>query len=271
MILARLVMTFAAVVAVGASAVRSEQSPTSSDGRAQAEPAPKSQAEVEAQITKMLEELRRANKGRVTPEAPTAPAPVAPKPGSPAIPRPPRLSTPSVVPVPLNEAALAAPPPSSSTRQPLPPIEGFTSAEVQAFLGAPNTIQQGASGVTVWYYVTPAGRLPVHFVGGLATIRVPVPAKGSSLQAPARREPGVSASCVGIEAVAGPKALVVRLADTPAFIEPRLRQVPLALLRAGAKLEVVSVDGAWYLVRFSDERWGKRVGYVHCTDVQRPE
>ena len=125
--------------------------------------------------------------------------------------------------------------------------------------------------MTAWYYATPDGRLPVYFVADLATATAPVVKRGAAPPAPVRRMPGEIASCNGIRAIAGLKALVVHMPNAPAFIEPRLRAVPLTTLPAGQKLEVTAVDGAWYLVRFKDERWGTRVGYVHCSDVRLPE
>jgi hypothetical protein len=149
-------------------------------------------------------------------------------------------------------------------------VAGFTSEEVRAFLGAPHTIQQGAAGVIAWFYTTPAGRLPVYFVQDLATVPLPAATRGVPLPTPTRRVPSRAGACDGILAVTGPKLLVVAPAETPAFIEPRFRQVPLAMLVRGARLDVVRPEGAWYLVRFNDERWGKRNGYVHCRDVAVP-
>jgi hypothetical protein len=149
-------------------------------------------------------------------------------------------------------------------------VEGFSSEEVRGFLGAPHTIQQGAAGVTVWHYVTPAGRLPVYFVADLATMAAPAAKRGAPLAAPPRHVPAGIGACEGVSAVSGLKTLIVATPDAPAFIEPRFRQVPLAMLDQGARLEVVRPEGAWYLVRFNDERWGKRNGYVHCSCVSVP-
>jgi hypothetical protein len=305
-----------------------------------------SQSELEAQLSKMIDDLRRENARRRGAPAEAAPAsPAAPPARAPVVRRlptalvvAPRLRTATLAPPrpararldtePLAVATLPAarlsPPPSTVTAAgpppapdrptlsppaprradgsvvaspdvprdapsvlpaapelspapvavaglgPLPAIEGFTPEEVHAFIGAPHTIQQPARGLTTWYYTTPAGRLPVYFINDLATFAAPSLKRGAPAPAPRRREPPRIGSCDGIVAVLGPKLLHVSATDTPIFIEPRFRQVPLALLAQKARLEVVRPEGAWYLVRFSDERWGKRNGYVHCGAVEAP-
>ena len=53
----------------------------------------------------------------------------------------------------------------------------------------------------------------------------------------------------------------------PVFIQPRVLPVPLATLDIGTAAPVITVDGGWLLIRFKDERWGERVGYVSCADA----
>jgi hypothetical protein len=156
----------------------------------------------------------------------------------------------------------------SGVRAPLPPIEGFIAADVQAFLGVPSTVQQGPRGTVVWHYLTPNGRQFVYFVDGVATVSVPA---GAEPVVPARQTPGRQGECEGVTAATGFKSLAIINTDSPVFIEPKLRTQPLTLLPLKKTAEVVSAEGAWYLIRFNDERWGRRVGYVHCSDVVRQD
>jgi hypothetical protein len=54
----------------------------------------------------------------------------------------------------------------------------------------------------------------------------------------------------------------------PVFIEPRVLPQPLATLPAGTSLISLQSEGDWYLVRFADQQWDDRVGYVHCANVR---
>jgi hypothetical protein len=65
-----------------------------------------------------------------------------------------------------------------------------------------------------------------------------------------------------------PKKVTVSTTKAPVFIEPRILQIPLTELSTGAELSVVQGAGDWYLVNFEDQRWGPRVGYIHCTQVR---
>ena len=42
---------------------------------------------------------------------------------------------------------------------------------------------------------------------------------------------------------------------------------PLTRFRRGFALPVIGVENDWFLIRFDDPRWGKRVGFVQCADV----
>jgi hypothetical protein len=120
----------------------------------------------------------------------------------------------------------------------------------------------------IWHYLTPSGRQFVYFVNGLATVAEPSPGPDHvPPAAPERRAPGVQGACDGVTGTTGFKTIAVVNPDSPVFIEPKFRTQPLTLLPAKKTAEVVSAEGPWYLIRFTDPRWGRRVGYVHCSDV----
>jgi hypothetical protein len=123
----------------------------------------------------------------------------------------------------------------------------------------------------VWHYLTPVGRQFVYFVDGVATVTAPHSAAGARPTPPARRTPGVQGACEGLTGATGFKMIAVINPDSPVFIEPKFRTQPLTLLTVKKTAEVVSSEGPWYLVRFNDERWGRRVGYIHCSDVTRQD
>jgi hypothetical protein len=60
---------------------------------------------------------------------------------------------------------------------------------------------------------------------------------------------------------------VTLLQEASIFIQPRELPVPLTTLPGGSVLPVTEVSGDWYLVKFGDQRWGPRIGYVRCTNV----
>ena len=74
-------------------------------------------------------------------------------------------------------------------------------------------------------------------------------------------------SCEQIRRGPVPRKLNVSSEEAPIFIYPRVLPTPLATLPKGAVLDVGGASGKWYLVRFSDRRWGSRVGYVNCANV----
>ena len=228
-----------------------------------------SQADVEMQLVRMLEELRRENARRGVTEVLTPPAAVsAPAVRPPAPPIDVILAPPVVAPVADAARSVAPPVIPSGIRPPLPAIEGFIAADVQSLLGVPSTVQQGPRGTVVWHYLTPTGRQLVYFVDGVATVIAPT---ATPPVPPARRTPGLQGECVGVTAATGRKIVAVANADAPVFIEPEFRTLPLTRLPTNKTAEVVSAEGAWYLIRFNDERWGRRVGYIHCSDVVRRE
>lgn len=60
----------------------------------------------------------------------------------------------------------------------------------------------------------------------------------------------------------------IRVKSTsPVFVEPRELRVPVATMTAGAVLPIAEVANDWLLVRFEDDQWGPRVGYIHCATV----
>ena len=139
---------------------------------------------------------------------------------------------------------------------------------MQSFLGVPSTVQAGPKGSLMWHYLTPSGRQFVYIVNGVATAREPT---ATPPLVPDRRTPGRQGECDGVTAAVGFKSLAVVNADSPVFIEPKFRTQPLTLLAVKKTAEIVSAEGAWYLIRFNDDRWGRRVGYIHCSDVIRQD
>jgi hypothetical protein len=188
------------------------------------------------------------------------------------MPKPPAPAAPPPVPVVAEPAVVAAPvvaPPAvpatrSGARSPLPPVEGVIAADVQAYLGMPNSVLQGPAGSLAWHYPTPSGRQTVYIVGGLATMTAPSRA-GSAPPSP--RDLVTLGACDGVRAAAGVKAVAVVNQDSPVFIEPKFRQQALTLLPIKKTADVLSDEGAWFLIRFNDERWGPRQGFIHCSDV----
>lgn len=61
--------------------------------------------------------------------------------------------------------------------------------------------------------------------------------------------------------------LRVIAAVAPVFVQPKVLQVPLTTLDTGVILSVTERIGDWYLILFDDPRWGRRVGYVHCSNL----
>jgi hypothetical protein len=61
----------------------------------------------------------------------------------------------------------------------------------------------------------------------------------------------------------------VRVAKSGAavFIQPQVLPTPLLTLAIGTELPVMKSAGGWYYVRFEDNRWGSRFGYIHCSSV----
>lgn len=258
-------------------------SPQSGDGKA-------GQDDVEGRLERMLDELKRENARRGIKPEPASPAKsaeekpvetpvperVAPPTARPAAARP--EAAPVVAPTPASSLpggpavkvdAVRAMDPSG--RSPLPMIEGWLAPDVQAFLGAPVRVQQGTLGTFTWQYQTPAGPQFIYFINGVATVTAPASDPyGGPHATPERRVPGVQGACNGIAGTPGFKTIAVLNPGSPVFIEPKLRLQPLTLLPAKETAEVISLDGAWYRIRFHDDRWGPRVGYIHCSDVVGP-
>jgi hypothetical protein len=69
-----------------------------------------------------------------------------------------------------------------------------------------------------------------------------------------------------------PAARAPRPARPEAAIEealaPRQLRVPLVTMTAGSVLPVAEVADDWLMVRFEDDQWGPRVGYIHCSTVE---
>jgi hypothetical protein len=57
-------------------------------------------------------------------------------------------------------------------------------------------------------------------------------------------------------------SMVTLTIAAPLFVLPDARRVPLRIGPPGLALKVLSVEGDWYQVEFSDPQWGLRVGYV---------
>jgi hypothetical protein len=46
------------------------------------------------------------------------------------------------------------------------------------------------------------------------------------------------------------------------YVTPQVLPQALATVEAGAELQLVSVEGDWYLVEYQSQRWGRRRGYI---------
>ncbi len=86
--------------------------------------------------------------------------------------------------------------------------------------------------------------------------------------APPVPDPALPRSCDQIRAGILASNVMVSVPAAPIFIQPRKLEVPLATEPAGTVLPVKQLDGEWYLIRFADRRWGARVGYIWCGNVQ---
>jgi hypothetical protein len=73
--------------------------------------------------------------------------------------------------------------------------------------------------------------------------------------------PGTVAPPV-VPRLAARDSMVTLTIAAPVFVLPDARRVPLRIGPAGLALKVLSVEGDWYQVEFSDPQWGLRVGYV---------
>lgn len=72
----------------------------------------------------------------------------------------------------------------------------------------------------------------------------------------------------GMPAAAQTVDTAVATMDTPVFVGPDATRTPIRVAAQGTRFEVVSEEGEWTKVRFSDPRWGPRVGYVATRDLQ---
>src|SRR5207245_846313 len=52
-----------------------------------------------------------------------------------------------------------------------------------------------------------------------------------------------------------------------AYIEPRTLRVPVKTFSRGTPIVTTERQGEWFLIRFQDERWGPRVGCIHCSEL----
>ena len=63
------------------------------------------------------------------------------------------------------------------------------------------------------------------------------------------------------------RPLVVTAPGSDVFLYPEVRPVALARLSRGSVAPIQRMEGDWFLIQFEDQRWGTRVGYVHCATV----
>jgi Cysteine-rich secretory protein family len=114
----------------------------------------------------------------------------------------------------------------------------------------------------------------------------PVPAENRKpVQPRLPRRPSSAKDGVGTAiAQKGPEGVCDRLASVgvsihtvsvmtdaaPVYIYPKVWVEPLATLRAGESHSVREVSGEWLLINFRDQRFGDRVGYIHCSCVDVP-
>jgi hypothetical protein len=52
-----------------------------------------------------------------------------------------------------------------------------------------------------------------------------------------------------------------------AYIRPMRLTTPLQTFPQGATLTTTDRQGEWFFIRFEDQRWGTRVGFIHCSEL----
>src|SRR5262245_2611516 len=65
------------------------------------------------------------------------------------------------------------------------------------------------------------------------------------------------------------RAFVV-LTSTDAFMKADASSTLLATIEAGARVNGITAEGEWRLVRFPDATWGERAAYVRCSVLELP-
>jgi hypothetical protein len=56
-------------------------------------------------------------------------------------------------------------------------------------------------------------------------------------------------------------------ATAAVYIQPKRLVTPLTTFSRGATINTIKREGEWYFIRFEDQQWGRRVGFVHCSDL----
>ena len=64
-----------------------------------------------------------------------------------------------------------------------------------------------------------------------------------------------------------PSSVIVSAATADVFINAVRAQAPMTRLSNGTLLTTMGSQNEWFFVRFVDSQWGRRAGYVHCSDV----
>src|SRR5690242_9156951 len=67
--------------------------------------------------------------------------------------------------------------------------------------------------------------------------------------------------------VPGPQRGTI-VARTPVYLYPDPKRTPLATLEAGTPVTIVRVENEWFLIRYRDQTYGDRLGYVLAMNVQ---
>ncbi len=73
----------------------------------------------------------------------------------------------------------------------------------------------------------------------------------------------VAATVLRLEAQANQTPSAVISSGGPIFVVTDENRTPLTVVRDGAVLRLMRIDGDWYQVEFDDTQFGKRSGYIH--------
>jgi Zn-dependent protease with chaperone function len=67
-----------------------------------------------------------------------------------------------------------------------------------------------------------------------------------------------------------PRTVIIAVNEAPVYLQPAVSPQPLTMIAGGISVDVNQIEADWFLVRFSDRRWGTRVGYVNCAHLRVP-
>jgi hypothetical protein len=141
-------------------------------------------------------------------------------------------------------------------------LGGTLVAEMVLVSRVQTTSEAAPLPVTMAVMSTPVARPepPIRTVSRKA----PKPARA---EAPIAPEPATlcrtsAASSLGSMKVTAEKAAV--------YIQPQPMPTPLKTFARGTEITTTRREGEWFLIRFEDPQWGRRVGFVHCSQLAEP-